>query len=83
MKNENHLDEMVNILATLHKHVQLYEVSTQPEETQEEDLTTQPEETEKVLTIIEILHKILFGGDLLTAVRTKGLDRTQSILLDG
>ena len=85
MKNENRLDEMVDILATLHKYVPLHEVTTQPEETQkkefttqseetqEEELTTQSEETqEKELTIIEILHKIIFGGDLLTAVRAKG-----------
>ena len=85
MKNENRLDEMVDILATLHKYVPLHEVTTQPEETQEKELTTLSEETqeeelttlseetqEKELTVIETLHKIIFGGDLLTAVRAKG-----------
>ena len=88
MKNENRLDEMVDILATLHKYVPLHEVTTQPEETQEKELTTQSEETqeeelttlseetqEKELTVIETLHKIIFGGDLLTAVRAKGAQR--------
>ena len=76
MKNENRLDEMVDILATLHKYVPLHETTTQPEETQEEDLTAQPEEAdEKELTMIEILHKVIFGGDLLTAVRAKGAQR--------
>lgn len=66
MKNENHLDEMVDILAALHKYVPLHEVqgTTRLTETQEDEPTT-----------IEIVHKVLFGGDLLTAVRAKGAQR--------
>lgn len=47
MKNENRLDEMVDILSTLHKYVPLHEVTTQPEETQEKELTTQSEEKQE------------------------------------
>ncbi len=57
MKNENKLDEMVDILATLHKYVPLDEIPS----------TT--------ISHIKLLHKLLLGGDLLTAVRVKGAQR--------
>ena len=63
MKNENQLDEMVDILATLHQYVPLHEVQVETDEDGDEPAT------------VEILHKVLFGGDLLTAIRAKGAQR--------
>ena len=66
MKNENQLDEMVDILTTLHQYIPLYEVQGTSREA-----GAQADEP----VTIEMLHKVLFGGDLLTAVRAKGAQR--------
>lgn len=63
MKNENHLDEMVDILTTLHPYVPLHEVQLATSEADAEVHGT---------ATAEVLHKVLFGGDLLTAIRAKG-----------
>ena len=66
MKNENQLDEMVDILAKLHQYVPLHEIHS--------TITTE-ETPEKEPVTVEILHKLLLGGDLLTAIRAKGAQR--------
>lgn len=62
MKNNNHQDEMVDILTTLHQYVLLHEVqvTTSKSDAQVDGTAT-----------TELLHKVLFGGDLLTAIRAK------------
>ncbi len=69
MKNENKLDEMVDILAALHMYVPLHEI---PSTTV--TVTGTQEDSDEPVTI-ELLHKLLIGGDLLTAVRAKGAQR--------
>ena len=66
MKNENHLDEMVDILATLHQYVPLHEVQL---------TTSEADDQVHGTATAEVLHKVLFGCDLLTAIRGKGAQR--------
>lgn len=66
MKNENQLDQMVDILTILHQYVPLHKIQLTPTKTD-----TQVDET----ATTELLHKVLFGGDLLTAIRAKGAQR--------
>ena len=73
MKNENHPDEMVDILTILHPYVAvpLHEVQLAISKADDQVHGT---------TTAEILHKVLFGGDLLTAIRAKGaqlIDKTK------
>ena len=69
MKDENQLDEMVDILTTLHQYVPIHQVT---------DTATVPGNEEEQPITNEILHKLLIGGDLLTAVQAKGAQRIRS-----
>lgn len=63
MKNENHLDEMVDIITTLHQYVPQVEI---------ESSVTAPGRTEADKVKVQALHKVLLGGDQLTVVRARG-----------
>lgn len=57
---------MVDILTALHKYVPLHEVQL--------PISEQGAQVHEK-AIVEILYKLLFGGDLLTAIRAKGAQR--------
>ena len=63
MKNENKMDDMVDILTHMHQYVPLHAV----EKTVEVSGTDYSEHIK-----LETLHHILIGGDQLTAERVKG-----------
>ena len=66
MKNENKLDEMVDILTSLHKYVPVHELSGS---------VAVPGSVEPQPIKVEIMHKTLFGGDQMTAARARGAQR--------
>ena len=63
MKNENKMDDMVDILTHMHRYVPLHAVSKTVE-------VPGTEGSDRVQ--VERLHQILIGGDQLTAERVKG-----------
>lgn len=65
MKNENELDQMVDILVGLHQYVPVREFPS----------TSASTDPDKETDSTDILHKLLIGGDLLTAIRAKGAQR--------
>ena len=66
MKNENKLDEMVDILTSLHKYVPVHELSGS---------VAVPGSIEPQPIKVEIMHKTLFGGDQMTAARARSAPR--------
>ena len=63
MKDENKLDEIVDVLQELHKYV--------PSKSETKEV--QVPGTNKVRSLSEIaFHRVLFGGDQLTAKRARG-----------
>ena len=65
MKNENKMEDMVDILTHMHQYV--------PFHAETKTLEVQGAEgSEQVQIQIERLHRILIGGDQLTAERVKG-----------
>ena len=68
MKNENKMDEMVDILAYLHQYV--------PMKTSNQVISVPGTEESEVIES-EDLHHILIGGDQLTVERIKGAQSLQ------
>ena len=71
LKNENVIDDMVDILDTLHRYV--------PKHTRTEtiDVPTKDGSSRKVDMQLHHFHHILLGGDHLTAARVRGSQRAQ------
>ena len=65
MKNENKLDEMVDILSTIQRYVPMKECVS----------TVEIPETGPADVKMESMHKVLLGGDQLTAERARGAQR--------
>lgn len=63
--SENKGDEMIQILQNLHQYV-----PEEEEETEEEVYISSQQKYVKKCTVHQ--HKLLFGGDQLTVVRTRG-----------
>lgn len=63
MKNENRVADMVDILATLHQYIPQVEVET---------VVTVPGSSVADTVKVQSLHKVIFGGDQLTACRARG-----------
>lgn len=74
MKNENQLDEMVDILDALHEYV--------PTKTCHTTISC-PVEASEVPIRVDYMHKILLGGDQLTAVRVRGAQRMRAGSMHG
>ena len=69
MKDENKLDEMVDIMSHLHQYVHAQEFT--------EDVSL-PNTGETVPVQKAVIHSILFGGDQLTAARARGAKRIKT-----
>lgn len=69
MKNENKNEDMISILEHLHKYVP--SVTTV-------DSIFDPETNESVTFESQEVHRVLFGGDQLTAERIRGCRRSRS-----
>lgn len=72
LKNENLLNEMVEILDELHKYVPMKQT------TQEFDLVHQYDEVEHVSVKVYHFHHILLGSDQLTVARVRGCQRIRN-----
>lgn len=76
MKNENKIDEMVSILNELHKYV------PQSEQTMISQVAVNGQvHDEQVLHVL--CHRVLFGGDQLTAKRARSAIAQRSNSEDG
>ena len=69
MKNENKLDEMVDILSILHQYVPTQKCHT---------TVICPLKGTELPKRVDHMHKILFGGDQLTVARVRGAHRMRS-----
>ena len=63
MKNENKVDEMVSIMSTLQQYVPIRQLSGS---------VAVPGSSDLEAIDVELLHKILLGGDQLTVARARG-----------
>ncbi len=68
MKNENKVDEVVDILSTLQEYVPTQKLSANLK-------VPGKDEMDKVTA--ERMHQLLFGGDQLTVARAKGAQRVR------
>lgn len=67
-KNENKVEEMVDILSTLQAYVPMQQLSV--------DLQA-PGSDEVAEVSVERMHQLLLGGDQLTVARAEGAERVQ------
>lgn len=72
LKNENVLNEMVQILDRLHNYVPM----TQTE--QEFDVVHDDDDVEHLSITVDHFHHILLGGDQLTVARVRGCQRIRN-----
>lgn len=68
MKNENKVDEMVDILSVLHQYVPMKECTAAVDIPEMEDATE---------VKVQSMHTLLLGGDQLTAERARGACRVR------
>lgn len=73
LKNENKLDEMIDVMESLHKYV-----PTKKTQHDFQLLSGEPFSLE-----LHSFHSLLFGGDQLTAARIRGAQRLRSNSNDG
>ena len=69
-KNENQLDQMVTIMENLHHYV--------PKEVITTSESVPGAEAENDEAQVDVMHKILLGGDQLTVARARGAQRIRA-----